>query len=172
MTCADGRGLVGPVHVELSPDGKHAYVASRDSHSLAVFSRNATTGALTQLAGAAGCVAETGDGVNCADGKGLGEVVYVTVSPDGRNVYAASQVSNAVAVFSRNATNGALTQLDGLSGCVSEDGSSGTCTDGKGLGGALMASVSPEGRHLYAASYISDAVTAFSRLLVIGRKLS
>ena len=166
VTCADGKGLVSPIHVTVSPDGNHVYVAARDSQSVAVFSRNPTTGALTQPGGAAGCIAESGDGVTCADGKGLAEVVYAAVSPDGRTVYAASQVSNAVAVFSRNATTGALTQLNGLSGCVSEDGSSGTCTDGNALVGALMA-VSPDGKHLYAASYMSDAVTTFSRLLVI-----
>ena len=145
VMCADGRAIISPIHVELSPDGLHAYVASRDSQSVAIFARNATTGALTQLSGTAGCVAEIGDGVTCADGRGLGQAVYVTVSPDGGSVYAASQVSNAIAVFSRNQTTGALTQLNGLLGCVSEDGSSGTCTDGKALTGAISIAVSPDG---------------------------
>jgi hypothetical protein len=54
------------------------------------------------LSGAAGCVAETGDGVTCADGKGLNGALGVTVSPDGQNVYAVSYISSAVTVFSRS----------------------------------------------------------------------
>jgi hypothetical protein len=53
------------------------------------FARNPTTGALTQLGGAAGCIAEVGNGVICADGKGLVEAVSVVVSPDLNHVYVA-----------------------------------------------------------------------------------
>ncbi|HVH26673.1 MAG TPA: beta-propeller fold lactonase family protein, partial [Vicinamibacterales bacterium] len=162
-TCADGRGLVGPIHVTVSPDGSHVYVVSRDSHSVAVFARNTNTGALTQLSGAAGCVSEDGTGGTCADGKGLGQAVFLEVSSDGKNVYVASQVSNAVAVFARNRTTGALRQLSGAAGCVSEDGTAGTCTDGKGLNGAIGVTVSPDGQYVYAVSYISGAISVFSR---------
>jgi 6-phosphogluconolactonase (cycloisomerase 2 family) len=167
VTCAYGRGLVSPVHVEVSPDGQHVYVAARDSHAVTVFARNVLTGALAQLGGAAGCIAEYGDGVACAVGTGLREAVFLTVSPDGQHVYAASQLSDAVAAFSRNALTGALTQLSGVAGCVSEDGSDdGTalrCADGNGLLGAIALTVSPDGRHVYATSYLSSAVTAFNR---------
>src|SRR5262245_56280331 len=163
VTCADGHGLVSPIHVDTSPDGNHVYVASVGSSSLTIFSRNTTTGALTQLSGTAGCIAETGDGVTCADGKGLNEVVYVTVSPDGSNVSAASDTSHAIAVFSRATGTGTLSQLSGTAGCVSEDGTSGNCTNGLALSGALAVIVSPGGNHVYAASYISDALTSFSR---------
>jgi hypothetical protein len=136
VTCGQGRGLNGTVSVAVSPDGQHVYVASR-GHAVAVFARNALTGALAQLGGAAGCIAEYGDGVACAVGTGLREAVFLTVSPDGQHVYAASQLSDAVAAFSRNALTGALTQLSGVAGCVSEDGSDdGTalrCADGNGL---------------------------------------
>ena len=163
VTCADGRGLVNPIHVEVSPDGNHVYVASRDSASVVVFSRNVVTGALTQLSGPAGCISETGDGITCADGRGLNGAVYILVSPDGNHVYVASQVSNAVAVFSRNTTTGALTQLSGPAGCIAETGDGVTCADGIGLNGAIAVTVSPDGQNVYAASYISSAVTIFSR---------
>ena len=42
----------------MSPDGLNVYVASYDSSSVAVFVRDFATGALTQLAGTAGCLAE------------------------------------------------------------------------------------------------------------------
>src|SRR5262249_10552014 len=89
-------------------------------------------------------------------------VVYVTVSPDGSNVYAASETSNAIAVFSRDAGTGALSQLSGTAGCVSEDGTSGNCTNGLALTGALAVIVSPAGNHVSAASYISDPLPGSS----------
>ena len=165
--CASGRGLVSPIHVEVSPDGQHVYVAARDSHAVASFARNVTTGVLTQLPGLAGCIAENGDGVTCAVGAGLREAVFVTMSPDGTNLYVASQLSNAVATFARNTLTGGLTQLPGVAGCVSEDGSDDgmalVCADGNGLLGALTVTVSPDGLNAYVASYISNALTVFTR---------
>jgi len=163
VTCADGRGLVNPIQLQMSPDGKNVYVTSVGSSALTTFSRNTTTGVLTQLGGTAGCIAENGDGSTCADGKGLNEVVFVTVSPDGSNVYATAQTGNALTIFSRDTITGALSQLGGLAGCISEDGTSGTCTDGVALAGAISVATSPDGAFVYAAAYISDAISAFAR---------
>ena len=158
-----GVGTDGARSVAVSPDGKHVYVASSDSSAVAVFSRNKATGALTQLAGTAGCVSDTGTGGLCTDGVALDLAFSVTVSPDGKHVYVASIVSGAVAVFSRNKATGALTQLLGTAGCLSEDGTGGACTDGKALVGARSVAVSPDGRHVYVASGVSHAVAVFSR---------
>ena len=87
--CADGHGLDGPYGVAVSPDGKSVYVASCDSDAVARLNRNTTTGAITQPAGTAGCVSETGAGP-CADGHGLDVPHSVAVSPDGKSVYVAS----------------------------------------------------------------------------------
>jgi DNA-binding beta-propeller fold protein YncE len=121
--CAGGRGLDSPRAVAVSPDGKNVYVASFDSDSVAVFQRDAGTGWLFQLSGTAGCVSQTGSGGNCAVGKALDGARTVSVSPDGKNVYVGSFGNDAVAVFSRDTTTGALTQLAGTAGCVSETGS-------------------------------------------------
>ena len=75
--------------VAVSPDGKSVYVASTFSDAVARFNRNTTTGAITQPAGAAGCISETGAGP-CADGHGLDYPSSVAVSPDGKSVYVAS----------------------------------------------------------------------------------
>ena len=58
-----------------------------------MFSRNVLTGTLTY-------VEMQKDGVGEVDG--LGGAHSVTVSPDGRHVYAAANIDDAVAVFSRN----------------------------------------------------------------------
>jgi hypothetical protein len=65
----------------------------------------AVTGDLTQPAGTAGCISETGAGP-CIDGHALGAPQSVAVSSDGKSVYVASQyshsqASHAVARFNR-----------------------------------------------------------------------
>ena len=159
-TCADGKGLLGIRTVTVSPGGKHVYVASFESDAVAVFARDKSSGALTQLAGAAGCVSEDGSGGTCTDGTGLLGARSATVSNDGKHVYVASFDSSGVMVFARNKNSGALTQL---AGCVSFDGTGGACADGTGLDGANSVTVSDDGEHVYATSGLSDAVTVFAR---------
>jgi DNA-binding beta-propeller fold protein YncE len=159
--CADGHGLDYAMGVTVSPDGKSVYVASHYSHAVARLNRNTTTGALTQPAGSAGCVSETGAGP-CADGHGLFDPFDVTVSPDGKNVYVASYASSAVARLNRNTTTGALAQPAGTAGCVSDDGS-GPCADGHELGLPTGVAVSPEGNSVYVSSYGDSAVVRLNR---------
>jgi DNA-binding beta-propeller fold protein YncE len=161
--CTAGRALHGPSALTVSPDGKHVYVASSFGQSVAVLSRNKTTGAVTQLVGTDGCVSEDGTGGDCADGKALSGATSVAVSPDGKHVYVASNFIDAVAVFSRNKATGVLTQLAGTAGCVSEDGTGGSCVDGKALGGPFGVTVSNDGKQVYAVSASSSAVAIFSR---------
>jgi 6-phosphogluconolactonase (cycloisomerase 2 family) len=162
-SCADGRALAGAGDMTVTPDGANVYVASLGSDAVAVFSRDATTGALTQLAGTAGCVSETGTGGACADGTALDRSRSVVVSPNGTSVYVAAEISDAVAAFSRDAATGAITQLAGTAGCVSETGTGGACADGTALDGARSVAVSPDGKSGYAASFYSSAVSVFSR---------
>jgi 6-phosphogluconolactonase (cycloisomerase 2 family) len=138
-------GLAGAWSVAVSPDGSHLYAASFSDNAVAVFSRNATTGALT-------FVEMKQDGQGGVDG--LGGARSATVSPDGSHLYVASQGDRAVAVFSRNATSGALTFVE-----MQKDGVGGV----DGLNGAISVTVSPDGKHLYIASISDDAVAVFSR---------
>jgi 6-phosphogluconolactonase (cycloisomerase 2 family) len=148
-TCVDVTALVTPEFVTVSPDGKNVYAVTDTGNSVVVFSRERITGALTQLSGVAGCVSEDGTGGACAIGKGLLGGESAALSPDGKNLYLASRISGAVAVFSRNAMTGELTQLSGIAGCVSHDGTGGTCAVGRGgLIGAMTVAVSPDGRHV------------------------
>jgi 6-phosphogluconolactonase (cycloisomerase 2 family) len=73
------------------------YVA-RDG-ALAVFARDAGTGALT-------AVQTVQDGMGGTDG--LAGVSDVVVSPDGAQVYVVGRLDDAVAVFARNGSTGAL----------------------------------------------------------------
>ena len=143
-------GLDGAISLIVSPDGGHLYVAGANDNAVAVFSRNSTTGAVTFVE-----VQRDGDG----SVDGLGGAVSVVVSPDGKHLYAAGQFDNAVAVFRRNSTTGALTFVE-----VHRDG----VGDVDGLFAANSVTVSPEGTHLYAASLGDDAVAVFSRNTTTG----
>jgi 6-phosphogluconolactonase (cycloisomerase 2 family) len=166
--CGDGKALDGAFSLATTPDGKNVYVASTASNAVAVFRRNATTGQLTQLAGTAGCVSDTGSGGICTDGKSLVGPRSVAVSPDGKSVYVTSATSDAIAVFGRNTTTGQLTQLGGVAGCISGTGSGGACADGRALDGARAVAVSSDGENVYVASQQANAVAIFRRDLTTG----
>ena len=76
-------------------------------------------------------------------------------------MYAASQVSNAIGVLSRNATTGVLTQLSGTDGCVSSDGTAGSCAIGTALDGALSVNATPDGKNVYASACTASFLLAF-----------
>ncbi len=159
--CTTGKALFGAASVTVSPDGKSAYVASVVSSAVAVFDRDTTTGALTQKADPDGCITNVAT-AGCTTGKALDGASSVTVSPDGKSAYVASQFSDAVAVFDRDTTTGALTQKADPDGCITNVATAG-CTTGKALDGATSVTVSPDGKSAYVASQISDAVAVFDR---------
>ncbi len=161
--CTDGVGLRGVMSAVVSNDGRFAYVASNGSSAVAVFARDRETGALTQLAGPQGCISEDGTGGLCIDGHALLGARHVLLSKDGRRVYVASERSRAVAVLSRDRETGALTQLPGTDGCISEDGTGGLCVDGDGLGSPTLMALSPNGKHLYVTSPVGNQVAVLGR---------
>jgi DNA-binding beta-propeller fold protein YncE len=161
--CTKAKALAAPSSVAVSPDDRTVYVSSLLSDAVAVFRRNTTSGALTQLPGTAGCISESGSGGQCAAGKGLDGPRSIAISGDGKNAYVTSLHSNAVAVLARNPDTGHLTQRAGLGGCVSESGSGGRCADGRALFSPTSVATSPDGRSLYVASFVSDAVARFER---------
>ncbi|HET8821005.1 MAG TPA: beta-propeller fold lactonase family protein [Thermoleophilaceae bacterium] len=158
--CARGRAIGEPFDVAVSPDGRHAYVASVKHNAIAAFARG-RGGALRQLRGTRGCIRHRG-GLGCARGRALADPWQVRVSPDGRNVYAASRTSHVLAVFRRDRRSGALRQLPGAAGCLSQFGGSG-CGRARAIAGAAAIRVSPDGANVYVASVGSDAVAVFRR---------
>jgi DNA-binding beta-propeller fold protein YncE len=151
-------GAVGASYaVTVSPDGANVY--SGDGGSvLSTFSRATGSGALTFT----GCVGQL---VGCATTSPPGAVespVSVTVSPDGASVYVAADGANAVDVFSRSTSGGALT----FTGCVGLlAGCAATTAPAGAVEGPQGVAITPDGASIYAVSVDSNTVEEFVRSL-------
>ncbi len=150
--CLDGDALKGAYDIALSPDSNNIYVAAGESGGIAIFTRDPATGKITQT----GCVR----GVStCVGARGLGGAAAVIVSPDGQNVYLASYGADAVVMFVRDPSTGALKGL----GCISDDGTDRQCASGNALRGAGALAMSKDGRWLYVAAAESNSILTFER---------
>jgi 6-phosphogluconolactonase (cycloisomerase 2 family) len=85
-------------------------------------------------------------------------VTGIAVSPDGAHVYAVGQFDDAIAGFTRNSLDGSLTFLFSLS-----DGEIQGLDTIDGLDGAESVAISPDGAHVYVASFTDSAVAMFAR---------
>jgi DNA-binding beta-propeller fold protein YncE len=165
--CATGRELAGPDAITVSPDGESVYVAAFSGSAVAVFSRNPSTGVLSQPSDSTGCVVELPT-AGCTTGLALGHPEGVAVSPDGANVYVAAPGSNAIDIFARDPSTGTLTQAADGTGCIG-DAALTDCTTGTELAGADAVAVSPNGADVYVTSAVSNAVTTFTRAMSTGQ---
>jgi DNA-binding beta-propeller fold protein YncE len=164
--CARGRFVTSPEDVVVSPDGRHVYVASYGSHAVAIFARARRTGYLRQLGGVRGCVRhqrEAGRVRNCVAARALGGPVAIAISPDGRSVYVAAAGSDALSVFARDRRTGALRQLGGAAGCLSQRPGAG-CGPARALNEPTSVAVSPDGARVYVTGRrFPSAVAIFTR---------
>jgi DNA-binding beta-propeller fold protein YncE len=165
--CRRSRETEGAYGVAVSPDGLNVYAAAFRSGAVSAFARDPATGLLKQLKGADGCTVEFDvdreEPTTCTEGRGLASVSALTVSPDGRNVYAVADRSDAVTAFARDPATGALHQLPGLDGCASQSGSGGGCAKADGLDGAESIVVSADGAFVHVAGSASGGVATFAR---------
>ena len=153
------------VGVAVSPDGKNVYIIGSVDGSISSFSRDTTTGALTQLSGAAGCIQDnlkTTKRPNDCDqtGRELGAINMLAISPDGKNAYGATW-SGSIVVLDRDTSTGALTQKNGTDGCLDATGADGCLTSGITQTQNLV--VSADGKHVYATSYTRGRIWVLNR---------
>jgi 6-phosphogluconolactonase (cycloisomerase 2 family) len=137
----DGLGSARAVAV--SPDGKHVYVAGHSDDAIAIFDRNTADGGLAFY-----------DFIQDSDLLlgGLVGIHSLTVSPTGAFLYAVSVGDDALVVFRRDSTTGALTFEQ-----VLYDSDAGV----DGLNDAYHVAVSSDGGHVYVAAYSDDSVSHF-----------
>lgn len=149
-------GLAGAAGMALSSDGKYLYVSGAADNAIAVFARDASSGALMFK----GAVSNGSNGVT-----GLQSPEQLVMSGDGRYLYVAAAAANAVVAFQRDSGSGGLTFVQSLANGQQDDFG----TPVTGLGGVYSLAVSPEGSQVYAASEQDNALTVFHRNPVSGR---
>ena len=151
------EGLSHPAALAVSPDGSSLYVACAGSDSVAVFSVDASTGALSFEEAEINGTDDAGDFGGEVDG--IAGASDVAVSPDGLDVYVVGSAGNSIAVFERQAdgSTGAPGHLSFVE--VHREGVAGV----EGLDGVLSLVLSPDGGQLYACSFYSGTIVIFSR---------
>ncbi len=135
-------------------------------------------GGLTQLSGPAGCFGSTASAA-CQVGNGISSAEGAVVSPDGRYVYATSNIDGnrgpGLSVFSRDPGTGQLTQLPGPEGCLTADGSgqagAGTCTqvNGFGTGDGRDFAITSDGRWAYLVNEVAGGGSPAGSIVIFKR---
>lgn len=118
-------------------------------------------GMLTQKAGTAGCINNTGS-QGCQTGTRIGGSA-LAISPDGKSVYATGfDSTSAVAVLDRDPLTGELTQKPLPAGCNSGGGAGG-CSAVSAMVKPDGVAVSHDGKNVYIADYDQNSVMVFDR---------
>jgi DNA-binding beta-propeller fold protein YncE len=176
--CVRAETLQGAKSLAVSRDGRHVYVAAAEGDAVSVLVRQPGLHGLRPAAGESQCVrADRRISAGCSHGRALGGPNAVAVSGDGRNVYVTG--TWGLAAFRRDARTGALTQLAGTGGCVTDDGTDPyrlelegdfngdsfeiVCSQGRAIVGLSDVKVSPDGANVYATSAALGAVVVFAR---------
>jgi 6-phosphogluconolactonase (cycloisomerase 2 family) len=145
------EGLDDIANLAMSNDGRSLYVSG--SNALVVFQRDTSTGALSKK------VAETQyDGANGVDG--LAGSNGLALTPDGNYLFVAGTEDDAVAVFSRNTSTGALSFVEVLRNDPNKRIT--------GLAGAISLALSPDGVNLYVVGAEDNALAIFKRNIISG----
>jgi 6-phosphogluconolactonase (cycloisomerase 2 family) len=157
------NALEGGHTIVISPDGQNAYTTAFAANAVASFSRDVKDGSLEFQAchaeGLAGCTETNVPGGGAANA--MTNPHWLTIGPEGDDVYVAGQWSDAVSHFDRDPDDGTLT----FAGCIGQSAAGGCEDNGpaEGLEQVHGVQVSPDGRHVYAVAMESDAVTLFRR---------
>ncbi|WP_427161064.1 beta-propeller fold lactonase family protein [Aliinostoc sp. HNIBRCY26] len=136
-----------PYSLALSPDHQYLYGLGT-SGVIGVFARDTTTGTLSLVELQEDAAAET---------DGIGGVKAISISPDGKFLYAAIFQDDGVAVFQRDITTGKLTFRE-----FQQDETNGV----DGLDGIFSVVTSPDSKFIYTAGFADSAVTVFSQNVV------
>ncbi len=153
--------LNGVSSLAVSPDGTSLYAAGTNNDAVLQFKRNPANGALAFRT----CTEDDDTGLEYCPktAPGLDGVRSVAVAADGGSVYAGGRDDDAVAIFARNASNGALATR----GCVEDAGSAAgeeiCAASAPGLQGPAGLVVSADGGSVYAAGAFDDTLVAFDR---------
>ena len=164
--CTKVIDLDAPGELIVSSDGKNVYTNSFEPQAVLEFERNTSgpeVGALKQLEAPNTCVSsEATTPSGCIKVKGIEGPFGMAISPDGSDLYATGETSDAIATFTRNPSTGALTQFKEPYECITEAASGCDTDEAVGLKKAFRPVLSPDGTNVYVAGE-EDAIAEFSR---------
>lgn len=175
--CATVRGfrtsLYGtPLSLAIAPDGSSLYAASATEATVTVLSRDAATGALSQPAGAGGCLVDGPAAEGCATTTSMGGIWQLAVSPDGRTVAGASYTgaarggelgnSGGTIHFDR-AVDGTLTRAPAPFACLTDWAPAVSCSPARALTGVATVAFAPDSGTLYAGGLDSETIAVLTR---------
>src|SRR5262245_34624664 len=161
--CGEAHDFGSALDIAVSPDGRNVYTIGTNTlsggYSLLTFNRDGVSGELTQQGGSDGCIRSTPQAANCRSLTSLQNPQSIAITPDGRSVYVSTAANSQILEFDR-AANGTLSAKTG-SPCVTGSILSG-CTLARALATPQGLAIDPQGRNLYVASALTDAVTALA----------
>lgn len=162
LTCVHGRGMFDVERAVLSANKRYIYTNSFSPPApIAVLNRNLSTGLLSQRSGTAACYSVDGtagdSGQPCRNGRDLVGGYAGVLSPNGQTLYYAEDGEGpspqGLVIFHVNEATGGFTQLPGIAGCVSPDGTSedgsATCQQARAVAGAYQVAIAPGGGGVY-----------------------
>ncbi len=176
-----GSGLGNASDVAISGDGENLYVAASSDASVATFSRNTTSGALSFIECHSGETGTCGNPLNGGNpitrtpnglGSGFNSASGIAVHPNDQAVFSTSPGDDAITAFVRN-PDGRLA----YAGCFTGDtgagsGGSGACNDSpqgttafgidSGFNGVNSLAFSPDGLNFYATARSDSSLIAFA----------
>jgi CSLREA domain-containing protein len=153
------NAFTAPYQVAVSADGKNVYATGLTADSIATFSRDSDTGALTWID-----TVRNGAGYGCiplpCDGTvaGLDGAYGIALSPDGKFIYVSSITEDSVVVFQRSTTTGAPSSNTFLGGAYFVQRFT-----HPNLNSAYGLVMSPDGANVYVAGYTSDTLLTLKR---------
>ena len=141
MPNAQLAAMSGRVRVAASPDGRRVYfIGGFDNRSgVAIFQRNATTGALSRGKGPESCIVTEIAASQCRKGPWLNNSFALAVSPDSQDVVVGSYAGSTGIALYRRTPGGGLTYVP--TGGVT----------GRGVSSSYDFAFSPDGKNVYAA---------------------
>jgi sugar lactone lactonase YvrE len=188
--CAPAPGLMSPTQGVVSPDGANVYVGSAfltsgnvQTGTVAEFRRSTAPGpnrgALTPLPAPDACLSRDSDngGPSAPDdpactsittpgdpSKSVGQVLSLAMSPDGKNLYAATGTGTLL-IFNRDTAPGPASGRLTYAGCASASIFNGCTIAASGFSGARDVTVSADGKTVYVVGQGPPAgsVVALSR---------
>jgi len=139
----DIKNMIAPQGLAMSPDGNYLYVACGGGNAVVVFARN-TQGRYSYIQS----LSNANDNVSAFGGAGA-----VTVSPDGKRIFVASETDNAV-VSLKKLNDGTLKILSVLQSEGRKKGNE--------RNGAASVNVSPDGKYLLVTTGKGDTLIVYS----------